>query len=127
MLLALCSADDIRARIYTRLTDSDLENIIDDVSDEILGRTGATDETDINIVLAGKALARAATLKRMRTTGELAASKKQGNAQEQNTIDQDIKDYEASTEYYIQRYFSTPLLGIPSGRMGYGTVNNELS
>lgn len=62
----------------------------------------------------------------MRNTGEAAANIKQGNSQQQNTIDADIQFYDKKSEFYIQKYITTSSFGIVSGRMGYGTVNDEL-
>jgi len=124
--MVLCSVADVRTRVFTKLSDADIGNIIDAAYDIVLGLTGATDDSnaDVNLAIRGKACA--LTLRKMRTNGELPASKKQGNAQEQNTIDQDIQDYEAEAKSFIQKYTGSSF-SIPSGRMGYGTVNNELS
>lgn len=129
--MVLCSVADVKSRIYTStLSDDDILDIITDVSIEVLGLAESTDETNTFLILAGKNASCAATLRRMRTTGEMAANKKRGNSQEQNTIDQDIKDYEAKAESLIQKYKDSIKyynFTIPSGRMGYGTVDNELS
>jgi len=129
--MVLCSVADVKARIYTStLSDEDILDIITEASAEVLGLAESTDESNTFLILAGKNSACAATLRRMRTTGEMAASKKRGNAQEQNTIDQDIKDYDAKAESLIQKYKDSVKysnFSIPSGRMGFGTVDNELS
>lgn len=129
--MALCSVADVKARIYTStLSDEDILDIITETSAEVLGLAESTDESNTFLILAGKNSACAATLRRMRTTGEMAANKKSGNAQEQNTIDQDIKDYEVKAATLIQKFKDSITYSdflIPSGRMGYGTVNNELS
>ena len=129
--MALCSVADVKARIYTStLSDEDVLDIITETSAEVLGLAESTDESNTFLILAGKNSACAATLRRMRTTGEMAASKKRGNAQEQNTIDQDIKDYDAKAESLIQKYKDSVKysnFSIPVGRMGFGTVDNELS
>ena len=129
--MALCSVADVKARIYTStLSDEDILDIITETSAEVLGLAESTDESNTCLILAGKNSACAATLRRMRTTGEMAASKKRGNAQEQNTIDQDIKDYDAKAESLIQKYKDSVKysnFSIPAGRMGFGTVDNELS
>lgn len=129
--MVLCSVADVKSRIYTStLSDNDILGIITDVTEEVLGLAESTDENNTFLIRAGKNAAYAATLRRMRTTGEMAANKKSGNAQEQNTIDQDIANYEAKSEMFIQKYKNSITysdFSIPSGRMGYGTVNNELS
>ena len=124
--MALCSVADVRAKIYTKMTDYDIEDIIDDVSKEVLDLAGTTDTSNSSIQLAGKYAACAATLRRMRTTGEAAANIKHGNSQQQNTIDADITFYDQRSAFFLKK-FRTSSFSIASGRMGYGTVNHELS
>jgi hypothetical protein len=65
----------------------------------------------------------------MKTTGEMAASIQQGNSQQQNTIDADIKAYEEKAAELIQKYKDSVKVrnvSIPFGRVGFGTVNNTL-
>lgn len=124
--MALCSVADVRAKIYTKMTDYDIEDIIDEVSKEVLDLAGTTDTSNSSIQLAGKYAAYAATLRRMRTTGEAAANIKHGNSQQQNTIDADITFYDQKSEFFLKK-FRTSSFSIASGRMGYGTVNHELS
>lgn len=124
--MVLCSVDYIRAHISTILTDDEIHSIITEVSNDVLDRAGTTSETDKNIILAGKNAALAATLRKMKTSGELAARVKQGNYEQQNTIDHDIQAYEQEAEKYIQRVKCTSV-SIPHGRIGYGTVNATLS
>lgn len=124
--MSLCSVADIRAKIYTEMTDYDIEDIINEVSEEVLELAGTTDISNSRIQLAGKYAAYAATLRRMRTTGELAASIKFGNSQQQNTIDADIAFYDQKSDLYIKKYKNSSF-SLVSGRMGYGVVNHELS
>lgn len=126
LYMVLCSVDDVRSRIYTStLSDMDILNIITDVTIEVLDLADSTDESNSYLQLAGKYASYAATLRKMRTTGEMAANKKSGNSQEQNTIDQDISTYESKSAAYIKKYIDSTYF-IVSGRMGYGTVNDEL-
>jgi ribosomal protein L12E/L44/L45/RPP1/RPP2 len=128
--VVLCSVAEVRAKVYTStLTDADITNIITEVSEEILSRAGSTDESNSNLILAGKNASAAAVLRRMRTTGEMAANVRQGNSQQQNSIDQDIKDYEAKAELFLQKYMHRPSEGfvIVSGRVGPEGVNIERS
>jgi hypothetical protein len=123
--MALCSVADVRARIYTStLVDADIIAIIADVSGEVYERAGLTDDSNATLILAGKNAAYAATLRRMRTTGELASRVKNGNSEAQNTIDKDIQDYEDKATFYIRKYRSSGF-SIVSGRMGFGTVDGE--
>lgn len=126
----MCSVDDVRARVYSStLTDSDILDIITEVSAEVLALAEATDSSNPLLILAGKNAAWAATLRKMKTTGEMAASIQQGNSQQQNTIDADIKAYEEKAAELIQKYKDSVKVrnvSIPFGRVGFGTVNNTL-
>ena len=124
--MALCSVADVRAKIYTEMTDADIEDIIEEVSSEVLTLAGTTVESNSSIILAGKYAAYAATLRRMRTTGEAAASVKHGSSQQQNTIDADISFYDKKSNFFIEK-FRTSSFSIVAGRMGFGSVNSELS
>lgn len=126
----MCSVDDVRARVYSStLTDSDILDIITEVSAEVLALAEVTDSSNPLLILAGKNAAWAATLRKMKTTGEMAASIQQGNSQQQNTIDADIKAYEEKAAELIQKYKDSVKVrnvSIPFGRVGFGTVNNTL-
>lgn len=128
--MVLCSVDEVRARVYSStLTDSDILDIITEVSAEVLALAGATDSSNPLLILAGKNAAWAATLRKMKTTGEMAASIQQGNSQQQNTIDADIKAYDEKAAELIQKYKDSVKVrnvSIPFGRVGFGTVNNTL-
>lgn len=128
--MVLCTVADVRAVVYTKtLSDADITAIIASVSDDILGMAGTTDESNAYLIIAGKNAAYAATLRRMKTTGELAASKKMGNDQQNNAPDSDIQTYDAMSKEYIEKYKESVGLtnfSLPCGRVGYGTVNAEL-
>lgn len=128
--MVLCSVDEVRARVYSStLTDSDILDIITEVSAEVLALAEATDSSSPLLILAGKNAAWAATLRKMKTTGEMAASIQQGNSQQQNTIDADIKAYDEKAAELIQKYKDSVKVrnvSIPFGRVGFGTVNNTL-
>jgi|CZCB01.1.fsa_nt_gi ribosomal protein L12E/L44/L45/RPP1/RPP2 len=128
--MVLCSVDEVRARVYSStLTDSDILDIITEVSAEVLALAEATDSSNPLLILAGKNAAWAATLRKMKTTGEMAASIQQGNSQQQNTIDADIKAYDEKAAELIQKYKDSVKVrnvSIPFGRVGFGTVNNTL-
>jgi len=128
--MVLCSYADVRAVIYTEtLEDADIADLIANVSADVMAMAGSTDESNAYLIVAGKNAAYAATLRKMKLTGELAASIKFGNSQQNNTPDADIKTYEEKAEFYIEKYkksvrFSN--ISLVSGRMGFGTVNAEL-
>lgn len=128
--MVLCSVDEVRARVYSStLTDSDILDIITEVSAEVLALAEATDSSSPLLILAGKNAVWAATLRKMKTTGEMAASIQQGNSQQQNTIDADIKAYDEKAAELIQKYKDSVKVrnvSIPFGRVGFGTVNNTL-
>lgn len=128
--MVLCSVADVRAVIYTKtLTDVDITALIASVSADVMGIAGSTDESNAYLIIAGKNAAYAATLRMMKTTGELAASKKVGNDQQNNAPDSDIKYYETQKEFYIQKYKDSVQFlnfSLPVGRIGLGTINAEL-
>jgi hypothetical protein len=130
--MVLCSVAEVRARVYSStLTDSDILDIITEVSAEVLALAEVTVTASSNplLILAGKNAAWAATLRKMKTTGEMAASIQQGNSQQQNTIDADIKAYDEKAAELIQKYQDSVKalnVSIPFGRVGFGTVNNTL-
>jgi hypothetical protein len=102
--VALCTVDYVRSKITTILTDSDIKDIIDETSSDILTQCETTVETNTLIILAGKYAIIAATLSKMKTTGEMAASIKTGNSQRQNTTDIDIERYEKKSQSFISQY-----------------------
>lgn len=128
--MVLCSVAEVRARVYSStLTDSDILDIITEVSAEVLALAEVTASSNPLLILAGKNAAWAATLRKMKTTGEMAASIQQGNSQQQNTIDADIKAYDKKAAELIQKYKDSVKVlnvSIPFGRVGFGTVNNTL-
>jgi len=128
--MVLCTVADVRARVYSStLTDLDILDIITEVSAEVLALAEVTDSSNPLLILAGKNAAWAATLRKMKTTGEMAASIQQGNSQQQNTIDADIKAYDEKAAELIQKYKDSVKVrnvSIPFGRVGFGTVNNTL-
>lgn len=104
--MALCTVDYIRSKISTRQSDEIIYNIITETTEDILAQCETTDETNLNVILAGKYATLAAMLKYMKTTGEMAASVSTGNSQRQNTTDVDIARYEQKSESYIEKYRS---------------------
>jgi hypothetical protein len=103
--MALCSVDYVRSKIFSKtLTDSDIQDIITETSEDILSLCETTDESNPLVILAGKYAIRAAVLAKMKTTGELAASIKAGNSQRQNTADLDIERLEKKADIFIEKY-----------------------
>lgn len=124
--MAFATVSDIRAVIYTStLTDEDLQGIITVVSAEILARAEATDDSNELLKIAGRNAIYAATKRRMKDTGELAASVKQGSGEQQNTTDQDIRYYEDKVSLYLRKYLFSSGARL-YGRAGPGTVNARI-
>jgi len=127
--MVLCSVEEVRAEVNPRsLTDEDISALIVRTSKAVATQTGGSADASSTALLnlACIHLSAAAVLRKMRTNGELAARVKMGNAEQQNTIDQDIQDHQAQAASYIKKYRnSTRSYSIPYGRVGPGTVNKE--
>lgn len=127
--MALCSVADIKAHVTpSSLTDAEITAIIASASEEVaLTSGGSASSTNANLKIAGIHASVAQVLRRMQTNGELAASVRAGNYQQQNSIEQLIGMHELKAEKFVQVYkVSSISLTLSSGRMGIGTVNNEL-
>lgn len=123
--MVLCSIDYVRSKIFTSsLTDLDISSIISETSEDILTLCETTDETNPLIILAGKYAILAAVLRKMKTTGEMAASVKTGSTQRQNTTDADIALYEKKAESFIMKYTSarSSIFSSPTFHAGLGTA-----
>jgi hypothetical protein len=127
--MVLCSVLEVRAEVSPRsLTDEEISSIIVRTSKAVAAQTGGSADASSTALLnlACIHLSAAAVLRKMRVNGELAARVKMGNAEQQNTIDQDIRDHEAQAALYIKTYRnSTRSYSIPYGRVGPGIVNKE--
>lgn len=124
--MALCSVDEVKAEVNPRsLTADDISALIERTSKAVAALTGCSVDDSGNdlLNLACIHLTAAAVLRKMRTNGELAARVKIGNSEQQNTIDQDIKDHEAEAMKFIKKYRYAGKFSIPYGRVGIGTVN----
>lgn len=121
--MARCSVADVRAKVFTTISDLQITVIIADVDDEVSTAAGNTNQASLDLIQAVKWAARAATLRYMITTGEMAANIALGNSQQQNAPDPLIQAYETKAEWHIQKYKWSSFSN-PSGRMGYGNVNN---
>lgn len=123
--MALCTVDYVRSKITTILTDSDIEDIIDETSSDILAQCETTVETNPLVILAGKYAILAATLSKMKTTGEMAASIKTGNSQRQNTTDVDIERYEKKSQSFIEQYRSASSYSFSSPSYNAGFTHHS--
>lgn len=118
--MALCTVSYVRSKIATLLTDSDISDIIEETSSDILSICETTDETNPLIILAGKYAILAATLQKMKTTGELAASIKTPGSSIQNTADIDIDRFQKKADSYIEKYRSSASYSFSSPVLHYG-------
>jgi hypothetical protein len=118
--VALCTVDYVRSKISTQLTDLAISDIIDETSSDVLSMCETTDETNPLVILAGKYAILAATLQKMKTTGELAASIQTPGSSLQNTTDIDIDRYQKKADSYISQYRSSASYSFSSPVLHYG-------
>jgi hypothetical protein len=104
--MSLCSVDDVRVHVDPKkITDIEIANIILRSSREVLTKAGSTDETNSYLIEAGVHAAAAMTLKLARSRGELAASVKTPNYEQNNSgIDDEIKQHEKDRDEFIVSY-----------------------
>jgi hypothetical protein len=86
------------------MSDADIQNIIDNTTDDILKICGVSDSTIPDITMAIRYTVLANTHRYLKTLGELAPSIKAGNSQRQNTPDQDIEKYQTLADELTQPY-----------------------
>jgi hypothetical protein len=128
--VVLCSVSDIRVYVNPRsISDLEISNIISRVKTEVHRKAKTTDESNSDITEAIIHGAVAVTLKKARSNGELAGSVESPESKISNTgIIEEIKTHEEDRDYYIQQYKDSVRYTnfiIPSGRMGYKTVNGD--
>lgn len=126
--MVLCTVDELKVHVAPEsLTDEDLLDIITSVSAEITLLTGGSQDasTEASLNLACVHSSAAATLRKMRVNGELAASVKFGNQEQKNAIDADIQDHENKSARYVKMYRHSSGCSVPFGRSGPGTVNKQ--
>ena len=129
--MVLCSVEDVWA--YTKpvsVSEADITSIIQRVSTEVMTGAEATDESNAFLIQAGIHGSVAATIKKARSNGELAASVETPEYKQQNTgLIDEINSHEKKMDGYIQRYRDSVRaanFSIPYARAGIGTVNAEL-
>ncbi len=124
--MALCDVAYVKAQIYSStLADTDITNIITEVTEDVLARCNTTEETNPLVILAGKYATLAAVLRRMKTTGELAASVQTPGSRQQNTTDEDIKAYETKSEAYISQYMTAAQYSFSSPSFHAGFIHTR--
>lgn len=129
--MVLCSVADVRVHANpVSISSLEITGIIASVTAEVMLKSGATDASIPSIYQAIIHGAAAITLKRARAAGELASSVETPESKIQNTdINNEITKHEEERDSFIQMYMtylmSFSSYSIPSGRMGFGTVNQE--
>jgi hypothetical protein len=121
--MAICSVADVRAKIYSAsLSDAEITALITEVSEDVLTLCNTSVDTHTTVILAGKYAILAAVLRRMKTTGEMAANVQTPEYRQQNTIDLDIERYEQKSAALIAQYnaSSAYVFTSPSFRRGFG-------
>jgi hypothetical protein len=109
------------------VSDADITAIIQRVSTDVMTKARATDESNAFLVQAGIHGSVAATIKKARTNGELAASVETPEYKQANTgLIDEINSHEKEMAEYIQMYRDSVRYenyAIPYARVGIGTVN----
>ncbi len=129
--MGFATVSQIRAVVFTStLSDSDISELINAVSDNVLKAAGTTDTGNDNIILAGVNAIYAAVIRKAIETTEFANSVKRGNIQQQQDLTTLISFYTGEYTKYLARYLNSsdaysmgPFI---YGRVGYNTVNNKL-
>ncbi len=129
--MGFATVSQIRAIVYTStLEDSDIQAIIDEVSNNVLDAAGTTDASDKNLIVAGKNAIYAATVRRAIETTEFAARVKRGSSEQQQDLTNLVNFYEREYSKYLIKYqnssSASPMGAFIYGRSGFKTVNNQL-
>jgi hypothetical protein len=123
--MSMCSATEIRAFVSPKkTTDTEIEALITILQPQILAaaKTSYTGDANLKTCLIFSVCSK--LLRKMKFSGELAANKKIGSAQQQNSIDQDIQDFEAQAKEALRAYQASNFK-IVYGRAGPGTVDSS--
>jgi hypothetical protein len=128
--VVLCSIDDVRAYINPVSVDAlEISHIIQAVTKDVLAKAGTANDSNSYLVQAGIHGSVAATIKLARSKGELAGSVETPESKISNTgLIEEIKQHENDRDEYIQLYINSiryANFAIPTGRIGYKTVNGE--
>lgn len=105
--MVVCSVAYVRSFIHSeKMTDADIQNIITNTTEDILNICGVTDSTIPDITMAIRYTVLANTLINLKTTGELAASIRTPEWQQQNSTDKDIERYQKLADELTQPYIN---------------------
>lgn len=103
--MTVCSVAYVRSFIHSeKMTDADIQNIIDNSTEDVLNICGVTDSSIPDITMAIRYTVLANVLINLKTTGELAASIKEPEWSQQNTTDKDIERYQKLADELTQPY-----------------------
>lgn len=100
----MCTVDYVRSKIQTLLSDLEISKMITETGSDVLSMCETTDETNPTVILAAKYAILAATLRKMKLTGEAPASYETPGSKVQNTTDEDIKWYQSKADFYIEKF-----------------------
>jgi hypothetical protein len=128
--VALCSTASVKAIVTPKtVTDAEIGTLIDHASSVIALDTGASTDASDNVTLniACVHLSAAYVLRKMKLTGELAASVAYSDQSQSNKVDEDIAHHHMVAAQYIKKYIysvsSYPIIAY--ARVGPQTVDSE--
>jgi hypothetical protein len=128
--VALCSTASVKAIVTPKtVTDAEIGTIITHASSVIALDTGASTDASDNTALnlACIHLSAAYVLRKMKTTGELAASVAYSDQSQSNKVDEDIAHHHLLSAQLVKKYISSvssyPIIAY--ARVGPRTVDSE--
>ena len=128
--MALCSVASVKAIVTPKtVSDTEIGNAIDHASAVISLDTGASTDASDNATLnlACVHLSAAYVLRKMKTTGELAASVAYSDQSQSNKVEEDIAYHHKEAGKYTQQYkYSVSIYPVIAyARVGPRTVDSE--
>lgn len=103
--MVVCSIAYVKSYIHSeKLTDADIQDIIDNTTDDVLNICGVTDAAIPNITMAIRYTVLANVSRKLKTTGELAPSISTPEWKQTNSVDDDIEYYQAMADELTQPY-----------------------
>lgn len=128
--MALCSVASVKVIVTPKtVSDTEIGNAIDHASTVISLDTGASTDASDNVTLnlACIHLSAAYVLRKMKTTGELAAQVAYSDQSQSNKVEEDISHHHKEAGKYTQQYkysvSSYPIIAY--ARVGPRTVDSE--
>lgn len=103
--MSVCSVAYVKSFIHSeKMSDAEIQSIIDNTTDDILKICGVSDSSIPDITMAIRYMALANTLRYLKTTGELAPSAETPEYKQQNSTDKDIERYQQLADELTQPY-----------------------